>query len=128
MDRLPGKKATITQAMDSVRDQLRISARTQEALKVTATNVMIADTDYNIRYVNDSLGRMLVEAEADIQKQLPAFSAKGVIGTNIELAKFDFGAGLKHHLIPLSWVDHTDDKVHLSLTKDEAKAAWREKH
>jgi methyl-accepting chemotaxis protein-1 (serine sensor receptor) len=84
MDRLPGKKATITQAMDSVRDQLRISARTQEALKVTATNVMIADTDYNIRYVNDSLGRMLVEAEADIQKQLPAFSAKGVIGTNID--------------------------------------------
>lgn len=52
-----------------------------------------------------------------------------VLGTDIELAKFDLGAGLKHHLIPLSWVDRVDDKhVHLNLTADEAKAAWREKH
>lgn len=51
-----------------------------------------------------------------------------VLGNDIELAKLDLGAGLKHHLIPLSWVDHIDDKVHLRLTKDEAKAAWREKH
>ena len=51
-----------------------------------------------------------------------------VLGTDIELAKLDLGAGLKHHLIPLSWVDYTDDKVHLKLTKDEAKSSWREKH
>lgn len=52
-----------------------------------------------------------------------------VLGTDIELAKFDLGAGLKHHLIPLSWVDRVDDKhVHLNLTADGAKAAWREKH
>jgi len=52
-----------------------------------------------------------------------------VEGGDIELAKFDFGAGLKHHLIPLSWVDHIEDeKVALNLTKDAAKAAWREKH
>lgn len=52
-----------------------------------------------------------------------------VIGGDIELAKFDFGGGLKHHLIPLSWVDDVaDEKVRLNLTKDAAKAAWREKH
>ena len=51
-----------------------------------------------------------------------------VLGQDIELAKLDLGAGLKHHLIPLTWVDHVDDKVHLSLSKDAAKAAWREKH
>ncbi len=52
-----------------------------------------------------------------------------VLGTDIELAKFDLGAGLKHHLIPLSWVDRVDDKhVHLTLTADAARAAWREKH
>jgi hypothetical protein len=50
-----------------------------------------------------------------------------VLGSEIELAKFDFGAGLKHHMIPVSWVDHVDDKVCLSLTKDAAKAGWREK-
>ncbi|MBA4012141.1 MAG: hypothetical protein C0481_09780 [Phenylobacterium sp.] len=52
-----------------------------------------------------------------------------VVGTDIELAKLDLGAGLKHHLIPLSWVDDViDEKVRLNLTKEAAKAAWREKH
>ena len=48
-------------------------------------------------------------------------------GSDIELAKFDLGAGLKHHLIPVSWVERVDDHVHLNLTKD-AKAKWVEKH
>lgn len=50
-----------------------------------------------------------------------------VMGAEIELAKYDLGAGFKHHLIPLSWVEHIDDKVHLSKTKDAAKTEWREK-
>jgi hypothetical protein len=50
-------------------------------------------------------------------------------GEDIELTKLDLGSGLKHHLIPLSWVELVDEKhVHLRLTKDEAKASWREKH
>lgn len=52
-----------------------------------------------------------------------------VMGTDIELSKMDLGSGLKHHLIPLTWVEQiADDKVQLSMTKDAAKAAWREKH
>lgn len=52
-----------------------------------------------------------------------------VKGGDIELAKLDLGAGLKHHLIPLSWVDRIqDEKVCLNLTKDAAKSAWREVH
>lgn len=52
-----------------------------------------------------------------------------IVGGEIELAQLDFGSGLKHHLIPLSWVEYIDDaKVHLSVTKDHAKAQWREKH
>ncbi len=52
-----------------------------------------------------------------------------VMGTDIELAKLDLGSGLKHHLIPITWVDQiADDKVHLNMTKDSAKASWTEKH
>jgi hypothetical protein len=51
-----------------------------------------------------------------------------VMGDQIELAKFDMGAGLKHHMIPVSWVDHVDEHVHLTMTKDEAKSRWMEKH
>jgi hypothetical protein len=51
-----------------------------------------------------------------------------VRGSEIELAKLDLGSGLKHHMIPTSWVERIDDHVHLNLTKDEAKARWTEKH
>jgi hypothetical protein len=51
-----------------------------------------------------------------------------VLGDEIELAKMDLAGGLKHHLIPLSWVDHVDEHVHLNITKEDAKAGWREKH
>jgi hypothetical protein len=51
-----------------------------------------------------------------------------VMGDQIELAKMDLGSGLKHHMIPVSWVDHVDEHVHLTMTKDEAKARWVIKH
>lgn len=51
-----------------------------------------------------------------------------VNGDQIELAKLDLAGGLKHHMIPVSWVERVDDKhVHLSLSKDDAKARWIEK-
>lgn len=52
-----------------------------------------------------------------------------VHGTEIELAKLDFAGGFKHHLIPVSWIDHIeDDKLVLDRSEDAAKSAWREKH
>lgn len=52
-----------------------------------------------------------------------------VMGEEIELAKMDRAADFKHHMIPLSWVDHVEeDKVCLNMTKDAAKDAWRDKH
>ena len=52
-----------------------------------------------------------------------------VLGGEIELSKFDMGSGFKHHLIPLTWVEQIEnDKVRLNLTREAAKAAWREKH
>lgn len=52
-----------------------------------------------------------------------------VLGDEIELAKMDMASGLKHHMIPMSWVDHIEgDKVCLNMTKAAARASWREKH
>ena len=49
--------------------------------------------------------------------------------TEIELSKMDLGAGFKHHIIPMSWIDYVDDdKVRLNMEAAEAKSAWREKH
>lgn len=49
-----------------------------------------------------------------------------VIGQDIKLTK-SMAVG-PHHLIPLSWVSRVDDKVHLTLTTEEAKKGWRELH
>jgi hypothetical protein len=52
-----------------------------------------------------------------------------VMGAEIELTKWDTASGLKHHMIPMSWVDRVDDEgVHLNRTRDSAKSAWRTKH
>ena len=52
-----------------------------------------------------------------------------VMGDEIELTKLDVAAGLKHHMIPMSWVEMIDqDTVRLNMTKDAAKASWRTKH
>ena len=58
--------------------------RIRQALDVAATNMMVADTGYNIIYGNASLQAMLSHAEADIRKDLPRFSAASVIGSNID--------------------------------------------
>ncbi len=47
-----------------------------------------------------------------------------VAGDQVELSRLDLAGGLKHHMIPVSWVAHVDDHVHLNMTKDEAWARW----
>ena len=70
-------------AAPSVVDHLMQMAKS--ALDVAATNVMMADAEYSIVYANQSLQKMLSEAEADIKRQLPQFSARTVIGTSIDV-------------------------------------------
>jgi methyl-accepting chemotaxis protein len=47
-------------------------------------NVMVADTDLTITYMNDAVIGFLKEAEADLQKDLPRFSVATLIGANID--------------------------------------------
>jgi methyl-accepting chemotaxis protein len=99
MPRLPGLKAKITDAMDGVRNQARASQSMQEELRVAATrmtriknaldncttNVMIADNDGIIVYMNESVSEMLRVAESDIRKQLPQFDTRKLMGANFDV-------------------------------------------
>ncbi|RFQ32265.1 methyl-accepting chemotaxis protein, partial [Pseudomonas sp. ATCC 13867] len=92
MDRLPGKKAMITEAIDGVRASLRASADAAEynagiksALDNVSANVMIANNDLDIIYMNRTVSEMLGRAEADIRKQLPNFNASRLMGANIDM-------------------------------------------
>lgn len=56
-----------------------------QVLSIIQTNVMVADTDYNIKYLNPALVSFLKEAESDIQKDFPHFKADELIGRNIDV-------------------------------------------
>jgi methyl-accepting chemotaxis protein len=55
------------------------------ALDVLATNVMIADTNLDIVYMNSSVVSLLKEAEGDLQRELPGFDVASLIGKNIDI-------------------------------------------
>jgi len=58
--------------------------RIRAALDVATTNMMVADSDYNIIYMNSTMMKMFRSAEADIRKQLPNFQVDRLIGTNMD--------------------------------------------
>lgn len=91
MERLPGKKAQISAAIDAVKESLMQAARAADdslririALDNVVTNVMIADNDRNIIYMNKSIVAMLTHAEADLRKVLPSFSVGRLMGSTID--------------------------------------------
>ncbi len=57
----------------------------KQALDVSATGVMIADKDFNISYLNESLDKMLRESEPLLKKALPNFNADKLVGVNIDV-------------------------------------------
>ena len=59
--------------------------RIRSALEDVTTNVMIADRERNIVFVNRPLQKMLAAAEADLRRDLPQFSAADLLGRNIDI-------------------------------------------
>ena len=77
----------VTEKLAREREERRIAnenMRIRSALDRCQTNVMVADDDYDIVYLNDTLTGMLANAESDIRKDLPQFQAGNVIGKSID--------------------------------------------
>ncbi|URD68666.1 methyl-accepting chemotaxis protein [Leptospira borgpetersenii] len=58
--------------------------RVKVALDNTSTNIMIADNEFNIRYMNKAVVEMFQIGEADIKKQFAHFNLKTLIGSSID--------------------------------------------
>jgi methyl-accepting chemotaxis protein len=50
-----------------------------------STNLMLADKDLNITYVNPAVQTMLIGIESDLRKDLPMFDARNLVGQNIDI-------------------------------------------
>ena len=59
--------------------------RIKDALDACSTNVMMADDQFNIVYMNPAVQNMMRVAEADLKKELPNFNANDLIGKNIDV-------------------------------------------
>jgi methyl-accepting chemotaxis protein len=62
-----------------------INLRVRSGLDVVRSNVMIADDQYNIIYMNGSLDQMMKESETELRKVLPAFDASKLVGANMDV-------------------------------------------
>lgn len=60
------------------------NARIRAAVENANTNIMIADNQRKIIYLNKGMERMLRQAEADFQKVLPQFRADAVLNSSMD--------------------------------------------
>ena len=58
--------------------------RIKTALDVAETNVMMADANNNIIYINNATQKMFNEIETDLREALPDFEANNLLGSNID--------------------------------------------
>lgn len=61
------------------------SKRITQALDNVQSPVMVANKNFEIIYMNDSVKKLFKAAESDIRKQIPHFVADNLMGSNVDL-------------------------------------------
>ena len=65
--------------------QAELNAAFKGALDNLGSNVMVADTDLNIIYMNNTVREMMTRAQTDFRKDLPNFDVNRLMGANIDV-------------------------------------------
>jgi len=80
------KSMQITQgySMLKIEEQAENALRIKIALDQVSSNVMIADTNLRVFYMNNSMQSFMRNVESEFQKKLPNFKADAIIGTCID--------------------------------------------
>jgi methyl-accepting chemotaxis protein len=74
----------LAQDVSRTRQLAEASTRIKVALDNVNANVMMADNERRIIYMNKAVEAMFKNAEADIRKQLPNFDASNLLGASID--------------------------------------------
>lgn len=92
MEQLPGKKAFINNVIEMTRQQLKnaaadaaVAASIKTTLDSASVNVMMADNDGIIRYMNTATESLMRRSESNMRKVLSQFSADKIIGANFDI-------------------------------------------
>lgn len=66
-------------------DAMRESAVLTTAMNAASTNLMVADANFNIVSINDSLAKMFKANEKALKSVLPQFEATRIVGSNMDI-------------------------------------------
>jgi methyl-accepting chemotaxis protein len=80
-----GDEDSLFAAMKKSLEQSVENMRIRAALDNVSGNVMIADNERRIVYMNDRIQSMMATAETDIRKALPHFDARKLLGNNMDV-------------------------------------------
>lgn len=114
------EKVAREKLLQAERDALKAEELLQikQALDVTSTNIMIANTDRKIVYMNNIMKKFLHDAESSLRVSLPNFSAASVMGGSMDI----FHKNPHHQASLLSTLESAHianivvDKMHFRLT------------
>ena len=75
--------------MTDIFEEERKKQRILESLSCASTNIMIANADRNIIYLNQSINNMFVECEEEFRRVNPNFVASNIINNSIDVFNHD---------------------------------------
>jgi len=78
-------RAALKENIDQITTAARESTRIKNALDVCQANVMVANENMEIIYLNSSVKTMMHNAESDLRKDLPNFNADRLMGANVDI-------------------------------------------
>jgi methyl-accepting chemotaxis protein len=85
MGSLVSMQTQLNERIESERIVSAENSRIRNALDKVNANVMMADNNLDIIYLNDSVKKTFAELEPDLRKDLPLFNASTLLGTNIDV-------------------------------------------
>jgi len=80
----PFKVVKYATDITAAKRQNQLNAAFKGALDNLGSNVMVADTNLNIIYMNNTVREMMTTAQPDIRKDLPNFDVARLMGANID--------------------------------------------
>jgi methyl-accepting chemotaxis protein len=75
----------MARALSEFREEAIQAFRAKNGMENASANIMMADEDFNIVFMNESQEKMLRAAEADLKAVLPSFDVNNLMGQNIDI-------------------------------------------
>jgi methyl-accepting chemotaxis protein len=104
-----GATALMIDSLKAILSTATENTRIKQALDATSSNVMLADINRNVIYMNKPVEKMLRSVENELRKELPHFSVEKVIDSSIDV--FHRDPGYQHNSLANLTSTHVDNIV-----------------